>query len=164
MHPHASTPPPTSLSPMGRDVRIDPSAATHGTFFWTGRHGQICGEGRIKQQRTSTFGSYKLVQCIIPQDDAHPVQSALARDEFESTVMVSTTGFPRERNVTLLLGTDDWSLDRLLAIIRKVPNRNIETMPFAQESTVKIRSATIFVLGVEAYYRLYSASWLTLTL
>ncbi|NIM95266.1 MAG: hypothetical protein GTO18_16330 [Anaerolineales bacterium] len=87
----------------------------------------------------------KLILVIINDYDAEPVIKKLLEPGYRVTRVASTGGFLRRGNTTLLIGTEDESVDDVLNIIRETCSEIVEEGQ---------RRATIFVLDVEEYQQL----------
>ncbi len=96
----------------------------------------------------------RLIVCIVHEDDVGPLRSALAQEDFESTVISSTGGFLRKGNATLLIGVESWRAERILDIIRRTCRTHIEKAPPPQEGTTQVGAAIVFTLDVEQYLRI----------
>ena len=106
------------------------------------------------EQRRSNSGSFKLIFCVVHEDDANALRHTLAQEDFESTVMSTTGGFLRKANVTLLIGVEGWRLPHALSTIRQVCHSHKATLPPPERGTTRIGAATILVLDVESYHRI----------
>ena len=108
----------------------------------------------MKQEGQSGTRYHKLVVCIVHQDDADRLRTALLEADFASTVMSSTGGFLRQGNVTLLVGTDGSRLAHLFSVIRQASHSRTEALSPPQEGSLTVGAAIVFVLDVERYHRL----------
>ena len=61
----------------------------------------------------------KLIITIIPDNDCDNVSLALTERKFRVTQIVSTGGFLRKGNATLLVGVDDEQLDEAVGLIKQ---------------------------------------------
>ncbi len=60
----------------------------------------------------------KLIVSIVHSDDADQLTTALREGNFSSTKISTTGGFLREGNATILVGTDEVNVPRVLEIIK----------------------------------------------
>jgi uncharacterized protein YaaQ len=60
----------------------------------------------------------KLIIAIVKDTDDRAVISRLVESRFRVTRMASTGGFLRQGNVTLMIGTDDSQVERVIKIIQ----------------------------------------------
>ena len=107
----------------------------------------------------------KLVMSIVHRDDAEGLISALMEKGHRATKISTVGGFLREGNTTILIGVDDQRMEQVLSIVRA--NCRTRTVPYtplplapepwevpeALSFEVAIGGATVFVLGVEQFYR-----------
>lgn len=105
----------------------------------------------------------KLMIAIVSNDDAHALNSALTKDNFQVTKLSTTGGFLKMGNSTLLIGTDNDKVERCIEIIKTVCKQRTELVPstaaydigrfatFPVEVTVG--GATIFVMDVEQFIK-----------
>ena len=61
----------------------------------------------------------KLILAIVSNEDSSKVSSSLTKSRFSVTKLATTGGFLKEKNTTLLIGTDDHKLDAVLAILKQ---------------------------------------------
>lgn len=106
----------------------------------------------------------KLVFAIVNSEDDSNVMRHLNKNGFKVTKMASTGGFLRVGNTTLLVGTSEEDVDRVLEIIREhSKNRKqilMNTEPYIgtisgdslhTTYSVETGGATIFVVDVEKF-------------
>ncbi len=103
----------------------------------------------------------KLILAIVQDKDAHALMSGLVAAEFQATKLVSTGGFLREGNATILIGTEEGRMEAVLAIIQKtchVREQLVSPLPPVVEPVdsyisapvkVQVVGAVVFVLDVE---------------
>ena len=106
----------------------------------------------------------KLVLAIVSNDDASNVSSALTKENYQMTRLVTTGGFLRAGNTTLIVGTEDDKVERCIQIIGEESKQRTEIVPstasydngrFASFPVeVQVGGATIFVVNVEEFYKL----------
>ena len=106
----------------------------------------------------------KLVMAVINHDDAHTVISELTKKGISVTKLATTGGFLRAGNVTILIGTDDDKVSRVLDLIKEHSKSRTELMPTVPElgigmfptmpMEVSVGGATVFVLNVEQFVKL----------
>ncbi len=109
----------------------------------------------------------KLVYAIIRTDNEDDVVAELTKNQFSITRLSTTGGFLKKGNTTLLIGTEDKNVDKVIDIIKKecgkhqritvnVPYMsgtamvNYGTMPM----NVEIGGATIFVTDVDRFEKI----------
>jgi len=106
----------------------------------------------------------KLVLIIVTNEDASAVTKILLKENFFVTKLASTGGLLKNGNTTLLVGTEDERVSKLVSIVgevaktrkKKLNNENVDeygilnSFPFE----VEVNGATIFVLNVEESYKL----------
>lgn len=107
----------------------------------------------------------KLIVTVIHDRDKHRTMDALRRFGFKFTQVASTGGFLREGNVTLLIGTEDEDVDRVLALIGencKTREQFVNLLPpdtsqvgafIPSPVKVLVGGAIAFVLDVERFER-----------
>ncbi|MHB1293565.1 MAG: cyclic-di-AMP receptor [Anaerolineae bacterium] len=108
----------------------------------------------------------KLVVSIVHTDDSDQLMSALRDAGFSSTRISTTGGFLREGNATILIGTDEESVPRVLEIVRRnchTRTQYVNPLPPVMEPgelympnpvEVQVGGAVVFVLEVERLVRL----------
>jgi uncharacterized protein YaaQ len=94
----------------------------------------------------------KLIIAVVQNEDADNVVDALLEDEFRATRLASTGGFLRRGNTTLMIGSDEDQVDRVLDLIRQ--HARSGTAPAEDGTTTPPAAATVFVLDLEEYQRL----------
>lgn len=109
----------------------------------------------------------KLVYAIVRNDNEDDVVNELTKNHFSITRLSTTGGFLKKGNTTLLIGTEDEQVDKVIDIIKKecgkrqkitvnVPYMsgtsmvNYGTMPM----NVEIGGATIFVTDVDRFEKI----------
>jgi uncharacterized protein YaaQ len=107
----------------------------------------------------------KLIVSIIHVDDADQLTSALRDEGFSSTKVSTTGGFLREGNATILIGTEEENVRRVLNIVRQnchTRTQYVNPLPPVMEPgelympnpvEVQVGGAVIFVLNVERLVR-----------
>ncbi|MHB0857238.1 MAG: cyclic-di-AMP receptor [Anaerolineae bacterium] len=108
----------------------------------------------------------KLVVSIVHTDDADQLTSALRDAGFSSTKISTTGGFLREGNATILVGTEEENIPRVLEIVRRnchTRTQYVNPLPPVMEPgelympnpvEVQVGGAVVFVLEVERLVRL----------
>lgn len=106
----------------------------------------------------------KMVTAIVNKKDAGEVCDSLAEEKFTFTKMATTGGFLKAGNVTLLIGTDDDKVDKVLEIIRKHCAQRMEPMPSVvnagvpafgyYKTEILVGGATVFVSPVERFEKM----------
>ncbi len=110
----------------------------------------------------------KLVISIVQSNDADHLLSALRQEGFSSTRVSTTGGFLRQGNATILVGTEEGSVSRVLEVIQRNCHTYTRTVtpfspgvepgePYLAESMepmeVQVGGAVIFILTVERVLR-----------
>ena len=108
--------------------------------------------------------SVKLILAIVSNDDAPAVSTALTKNNFYITRLATTGGFLRAGNTTIIVGTEDENVDRVIELIGSEAKRRTEIVPSTASYDigryasfpveVQIGGATIFVLDVEQFIKL----------
>ncbi|MBQ2118670.1 MAG: cyclic-di-AMP receptor [Clostridia bacterium] len=107
----------------------------------------------------------KLVLAIVNNDDSAVAAASLTAEGYFVTRLSTTGGFLMVGNTTLLIGTEDDGVDKVLEILKKhcVTRRQMATPVTAfgkgmradsLPAKVKVGGATVFVLNVESYEKL----------
>ena len=106
--------------------------------------------------------SMKLIYVIVRNVDSSYVTEALNKSGFYVTKLASTGGFLREGNTTLMIGTDEEKVDRVIEIVKKEcgPRQQIISNPVgaveyaSMNVVVNVGGATIFVMDVDRYEKI----------
>lgn len=107
----------------------------------------------------------KLVFAIVNNEDDHVVIKHLNKEGFSVTKMASTGGFLRVGNTTLLVGTSEEDVEKVINIIRDHSKRRkqllVNTEPYigslspdsavTRTNQIEVGGATIFVVDVEKF-------------
>lgn len=106
----------------------------------------------------------KLILAIVSNDDAPAVSTALTKNNFYITRLATTGGFLRAGNTTIIVGTEDENVDRVIELIGSEAKRRTEIVPSTASYDigryasfpveVQIGGATIFVLDVDRFMKL----------
>lgn len=106
----------------------------------------------------------KLILAIVSNDDAPAVSTALTKNNFYITRLATTGGFLRAGNTTIIVGTEDENVDRVIELIGSEAKRRTEIVPSTASYDigryasfpveVQIGGATIFVLDVDQFVKL----------
>ena len=106
----------------------------------------------------------KLILAIVSNDDAPAVSTALTKNNFYITRLATTGGFLRAGNTTIIVGTEDENVDRVIELIGSEAKRRTEIVPSTASYDigryasfpveVQISGATIFVLDVDQFKKL----------
>ncbi len=109
--------------------------------------------------------SIKLVVSIVHSDDADQLMAALRDGGFSSTKISTTGGFLREGNATILVGTEEVNVPRVMDVIKRnchTRTQYVNPLPPVMEPgelympnpvEVQVGGAVIFVLDVERFIR-----------
>ena len=107
----------------------------------------------------------KLVVSIVHSDDTDQLTAALREGGFSSTKISTTGGFLREGNATILVGTEEENIPRVLEIIKAnchTRTQYVNPLPPVMEPgelympnpvEVQVGGAVIFVVDVERLVR-----------
>jgi len=107
----------------------------------------------------------KLIMAVVQDKDTNRLINALGEGNFQSTKLASTGGFLKEGNTTLMIGSKDENVDKVLDIIKaNCSNREQMVAPISPmggnadsyiPSPVKVEvgGATVFVLPIESFYQ-----------
>ncbi len=102
----------------------------------------------------------KLVLSIIHRDDADTLMEALIRAGFRATRVSSTGGFLREGNATILVGTDEGSVPKVLEVIKANTHAHTLQAPplrrlrVCKPGEVIFAAANVFVLDLDDLLRI----------
>jgi uncharacterized protein YaaQ len=108
----------------------------------------------------------KLVIAIVSKEDAEKTTSALTSAEFRSTRLDSVGGFLKEKNSTILVGSEKEKVDEVLKIIGETAKSHVEQLTptptmggpgeffMADPVEVTVGGATVFVLDVDRFEKL----------
>jgi len=107
----------------------------------------------------------KLIVSIVHSDDADQLTTALREGGFSSTKISTTGGFLREGNATILVGTEEENVPRVMELIKSnchTRTQYVNPLPAVMEPgelylpnpvEVQVGGAVIFVLDVERLVR-----------
>lgn len=110
--------------------------------------------------------SMKLVIAIVHDEDAGGLIEELTNNKYRITKLATTGGFLRAGNTTLLVGTEDEEVEKVIGIIKNncESRRELVTSPAPVSGTtgvfipypieVTVGGATVFVVDVEKYVKL----------
>jgi uncharacterized protein YaaQ len=106
----------------------------------------------------------KLILAIVSNDDAPAVSTALTKNNFYITRLATTGGFLRAGNTTIIVGTEDEKVEKVIELIGSEAKRRTEIVPSTASYDigryasfpveVQIGGATIFVLDVDQFIKL----------
>ncbi len=106
----------------------------------------------------------KLILAIVSNDDAPAVSTALTKNNFYITRLATTGGFLRAGNTTIIVGTEDEKVEKVIELIGSEAKRRTEIVPSTASYDigryasfpveVQIGGATIFVLDVDKFIKL----------
>lgn len=108
----------------------------------------------------------KLVVSIVQCDDAGKLVSTLTKAGFRATTISTTGGFLRQGNATILVGTEEQKVDRVLDLIREScctrqqfvnplqPIVESGEMHVSAPVEVQVGGATVFVLDIVRFEQL----------
>ena len=107
----------------------------------------------------------KLVIAIVNRDDSGDVIHKLNKAGFMSTRLSTTGGFLRAGNITLLIGTEDEKVARVIEILRENCSKRAEIVTSSAGNysehffaslpvEVTVGGATVFVVDVEQFIKM----------
>ena len=107
----------------------------------------------------------KLIIAIVNRDDSTDLIHKLNKAGFMSTRLSTTGGFLRAGNITLLIGTEEEKVDKVIEILRECCSQRSEIVSGAAGSysehfytalpvEVKVGGATVFVLDVDRFIKM----------
>lgn len=108
----------------------------------------------------------KLIIAIIQTDDAHDAISALTKEKFRVTKLSTTGGFLKSGNTTLMIGTEEDLVSKVISILNQECKQRTEKIPTLTDGMgltgwnpsvlidVPVGGATVFVLDVEQFHKL----------
>ena len=108
----------------------------------------------------------KLIYIIVNSNDDDRVVEQLNKNGFSCTKMATTGGFLRSGNTTMIVGTEEEKVDKVIDIVKKEcgPRQHISTNTSSIGTTnggygnysvmVDVGGATIFVLDVEKFVKI----------
>jgi uncharacterized protein YaaQ len=108
----------------------------------------------------------KLITAIVQDEDLPNLLSGLTKVGFRTTVIGSTGGFLRSGNSTVLIGTEDHQVGRVISIIRERCRTRSQLMnPYSPalepgllymppQVEVEVGGAVVFVQNVARFERL----------
>lgn len=106
----------------------------------------------------------KLMLIIVANEDANKVSKLLLKEKFFVTKLASTGGFLMNGNTTLLVGTENNQVERVVNLVSECSKTRKQVIPsinpdeFGMFSSypveVQVGGATIFVLDIANYYKI----------
>lgn len=108
----------------------------------------------------------KLIIAIVRDEDGAAVIKSLNKEGFSVTKLATTGGFLKSGNMTLLIGTEDESIDTAIDIIKQKcqkrsqvvvspsPATTVPPMYSAFPVEIDVGGATIFVLDIERFEKI----------
>ncbi|MBQ8526735.1 MAG: cyclic-di-AMP receptor [Clostridia bacterium] len=104
----------------------------------------------------------KLVMAIVNDEDGNVVLSELNKNKFSVTKLATTGGFLKAGNMTLIIGTEDENVQKVIDIIKSKSKRRKQItaspMPIGASASfnpypieVEVGGVTIFVLDVDRF-------------
>lgn len=98
----------------------------------------------------------KLILAIVNNDDSALASCALTDAGFSVTRLSTTGGFLMVGNTTLLVGTDDAGVERVLDILKQHCTKHNQAVPAGtsfpfggRKQKITVGGATVFVLDVD---------------
>ena len=107
----------------------------------------------------------KLIVAIVNRDDSAVLINKLSKAGFMSTRLSTTGGFLRAGNITLLIGTDDEKVPKVIDIMKDCCSQRSEIVTGAAGNysehffaslpvEVTVGGATVFVVDVEQFIKM----------
>ncbi|MFA7436243.1 MAG: cyclic-di-AMP receptor [Bacilli bacterium] len=106
----------------------------------------------------------KLILAIVSNDDASVLMKELVKEKFSVTKLASSGGLLRKGNTTLMIGSRDDDVDKVVDIITKFSKTRNELVPSSVISDigiipstpleVTVGGATIFIVDVEKFKKI----------
>lgn len=104
----------------------------------------------------------KLIYVIVRNIDSGDVIHDLNKEGFYVTKLASTGGFLREGNTTLMIGTDEDKVDKVIELVKTIcgPRKQIMSNPVvpgeyvAMNVVVNVGGATIFVMDIDRFEKI----------
>ena len=106
----------------------------------------------------------KLILAIVSNDDASILMKELVKSKFSVTKLASSGGLLRKGNTTLMIGSKDDDVDKVVDVITKFSKTRNELVPSSVISDigiipstpleVTVGGATIFVVDVEKFKKI----------
>lgn len=106
----------------------------------------------------------KLLLAIVSNDDSSVLMKELVKQNFSVTKLASSGGLLRRGNTTLMIGSNDEDVEKIIKIITKfsktrkelVPSSIISDIGFIPSSPLEVTvgGATIFVVDVEKFKKI----------
>lgn len=105
----------------------------------------------------------KLVFAVVNNEDGNIVMRELNKENFSVTKMASTGGFLRAGNTTLLVGTEEEKVEKVIEVIRKFSMKRKQIVftpePYigsigdwsSYPEEIETGGATVFVVDVERF-------------
>ncbi len=101
----------------------------------------------------------KLIFTVLQAEDAAATTQALIETGFRVTRIATEGGWLRKQNTSLLIGTDDEKVDKVIQILGKTcQHRTVATssvlgaiLPNLSSNVVEVGGATVFVLEVDQF-------------
>lgn len=119
-------------------------------------------KNRIQEEHAEGGVSMKLIYVIVRNIDSSYVTEALNKKGFYVTKLASTGGFLREGNTTLMIGTEEHNVEKVIDIVKKEcgPRQQIIPSPMglaeyaSMNVAVNVGGATIFVMDVDRFEKI----------
>ncbi len=107
----------------------------------------------------------KLIIAIVNRDDSAELIHKLSKAGFMSTRLSTTGGFLRAGNITLLIGTEEFNVPKVIEIMRECCSQRAEIVSGAAGNygehyvaplpvEVRVGGATVFVVDVEQFIKM----------
>lgn len=106
----------------------------------------------------------KLIIAIVSNDDASVLMKELVKNKFSVTKLASSGGLLRKGNTTLMIGSKDDDVDKVVEVITRYSKTRNELVPSSVISDigiipstpleVTVGGATIFVVDVEKFKKI----------
>lgn len=106
----------------------------------------------------------KLIVAIINNDDCPSVLNELTQQNFGATRLSTSGGFLKSGNSTLLIGTEDENVDKVIEIISEFSRKRTQMVTpspsfmaegfISRAVEVTVGGATVFVVDVDKFIKL----------
>lgn len=93
----------------------------------------------------------KLILAIVQDQFVNKVTKALMEEKIRVTKLASSGGFLNSGNTTLLIGSEDEGIDRLVEIIR---NNCKSTKVTSGSQEVTVGGANLFIIDMDKYIKI----------
>ncbi len=103
----------------------------------------------------------KLIISIMSREDSDMVVDALNEERIQVTKLSTAGGFLGFGNITLMIGVEDYKVDKVISVISQYSSKRKQLLPNAMPAElgistvlpfeVTVGGATVFVIDVDRY-------------